>query len=177
MKRLTAGAFVFSGLLASSVQAHITLVFPAPRPGNVSPIGTPCGYNPDPGRTTSQLLLPGSMVEVRWTEWINHPSHFRISFDDDGQDAFADPFSYTSFYVNAAVLLDNIQDVNGVTEHSATIVLPNIECNNCTLQLMQVLYDKPPFMPGSTSDDLHRLCSDLTLSPAAAFVFSNGFEG
>jgi len=65
------------------------------------------------------------MVEVRWTEWIDHPSHFRISFDADGQDSFIDPAGYDDFYTNATVLLDNIMDGSGVTEHTASITLPS----------------------------------------------------
>ena len=177
MKHLAIGMIVVSGLVGSSALAHITLVFPEPRPGTVSPIGSPCGYNPDPGRTAARMLLPGSTVEVRWTEWINHPGHFRISFDADGQNDFVDPFAYDSFYVAPSVLLDNIPDVVGATQYSATIVLPNIECDNCTLQLMQVRYDAPPFTSGGDSNDIHRACADVTLSPAAEFVFQNGFEG
>jgi len=75
---------IVGGLFSVPVGAHITLVYPPPRPDNVSPIGAPCGYSPDPGRTTVTPLLPGATIEVRWNEWINHPSHFRISFDSEG---------------------------------------------------------------------------------------------
>jgi len=155
--------------------AHITLQFPQARPGLVVPNGYPCGYDPDPGRTTSLVLHPGAMVEVRWTEWIDHPSHFRISFDADGQDSFIDPAGYDDFYTNATVLLDNIVDGSGVTEHTASITLPNVQCNNCTLQVMQVLTGKPPYTSGPTSDDLHRVCADLRLD--ADLVFGDGFDG
>ena len=177
MNHLAIGMIVVSALVGASALAPTTLVFPEPRPGTVSPIGSPCGYNPDPGRTAARMLLPGSTVEVRWTEWINHPGHFRISFDADGQNDFVDPFAYDSFYVAPSVLLDNIPDVVGATQYSATIVLPNIECDNCTLQLMQVRYDAPPFTSGGDSNDIHRACADVTLSPAAEFVSQNGFEG
>jgi hypothetical protein len=169
---LAAVLLVLSSLHA---RAHITQVFPPPRPGTVVANGYPCGYNPDPGRTTALVLRPGAMVEVRWTEWINHPGHFRISFDNDGQDSFIDPASYTDFYTNAAVLLDDIEDANGVSEHSATITLPNVQCNNCTLQVMQVLTDKAPYTSGPSSDDLHRVCADLTLD--ADLLFGDGFDG
>lgn len=114
------------------------------------------------------------MVRVRWTETISHPGHYRISFDNDGQDAFVDPASYTDFYTNAAVLLDNIPDVTGTSQYSATVTLPFLECNNCTIQVMQVLTDKPPYVPGPSSDDLHRVCADVTLS--LEYIFANGFE-
>ena len=178
MKTWMVAAGVIPLMLGQLAQAHIDLVYPAPRPGAVGgAFGEPCGFAVDPGRTTSQFLLPGATVEVRWTEYINHPSHFRISFDNDGQDGFADPVAYDSYYINSTVLLDDLQDPSTIiTQHSATITLPNIECANCTLQLMQVLHDKPPFTNDSNSDDMHRLCADLTLTYDAEFVFDDGFE-
>ena len=177
MKRFMLGAIGFVALVGTTAQAHVALVFPVARPGNPgSAYGEPCGFDTDPGRTTSTPLLPGSTVEVRWAETINHPGHFRISFDDNGQDNFVDPDSYTDFYTDPSVLLDNIPDVAGVTQHSATIVLPMIECDNCTLQLMQVRTDDPPFINLPGSIDMHRLCADLTLTLDAEFVFDDGFE-
>lgn len=173
VRRLAAAAFLVSS--AALVQAHITLEFPAPRPGTVFVNGYPCGYDPDPGRTTALALQPGAMVEVRWTEWIDHPGHFRISFDNDGQDSFVDPTGYDDYYTNATVLLDNIEDASAVSEHAATVTLPNIECNTCTLQVMQVLTSKPPYTTGPSSDDLHRVCADLTLT--ADLLFGDGFDG
>jgi hypothetical protein len=174
---MTAAALALGVLLGAPAQAHITLTYPTARAGQTSPVGFPCGLDPDPGRLTPTPLLPGSTIEVRWTEWINHPGHFRISFDDNGQDDFVDPLSYTNFYTVPSVLLDDIADPVGVTQHSAVVTLPFIECDNCTLQLMQVLTDKPPYTAGSTSDDLHRMCADLTLTLNAETVFANGFEG
>ena len=175
MKCALFAAAVLGVLVPLPSRAHITLVYPPPRPGTVSPIGSPCGYSPDPGRTTAQPLLPGATIEVRWNEWIGHPSHFRISFDDDGQDDFLDPASPTDFYTAPSVLLDEITD-NGTSDHSATITLPMIECGNCTLQVMQVLQDKLPYTSGPDSDDLHRVCADLTLTLDAEFIFDSGFE-
>ena len=169
------GAAIFLTASSLPTHAHFTLEFPQPRPGTAVVNGYPCGFNPDPGRTTSVVFRPGAMVEVRWNEWINHPSHFRISFDNDGQDSFVDPAGYDNYYTNSTVLLDNIEDVNGVTVHTATITLPNVQCNNCTLQVMQVLTDKPPYTSGPDSDDLQRICSDLTLD--ADLLYGDGFEG
>ena len=180
MNRWGVGASLLAVLLGSTAEAHIDLIFPPERPGLVgSAYGDPCGFaEADPGRTTTTLLLPGATVEVRWTEWILEPGHFRISFDDNGQDSFVDPDSYTDFYTDPSVLLDNISEGgSGVMQHSATITLPNIECDNCTLQLMQVRTDVPPFTNDNASTDMHRLCADLTLTLDAEFVFDDGFEG
>lgn len=177
MNRLAAVVGAAGLALPAATGAHINLVYPMQRaPLNLVAVAEPCGQSPDPGRGTPTKFLPGATVELRWNEWILHPGHFRISFDDDGTDDFEDPSSYTDFYTAPSVLLDNIAPANDVSQHSATIVLPNIECNNCTLQLMQVLYDKPPFTNDVQSDDMHRQCADITLTPTANVVFANGFE-
>lgn len=163
-------------LLGSPLQAHITLTYPPARAGTTSPIGYPCGLDPDTGRGAASPLLPGSTIEIRWTEWINHPGHFRISFDDDGQNDFIDPSGYTDYYTAPSVLLDNISDPDNVSQHSAMVTLPNIECGNCTLQIMQVLTDKAPYTAGANSDDLHRMCADVILTLDAEEVFRDGFE-
>ena len=99
----------FAALVAASpLHAHITMTYPPPRVGPTSPIGTPCGLTPDPGRLAATPMLPGSTIIVRWNETIDHPGHFRISFDDKGQDGFVDPASYTDYYNSPTVLLDAI---------------------------------------------------------------------
>jgi hypothetical protein len=177
MNRLAAALCGLATMLPSAAPAHINLVYPMQRaPLNLVAVARPCGLSPDPGRGPATKFLPGASVELRWTEWITHPGHFRISFDADGTDDFVDPSSYTDFYTAPSVLLDNIAPADNVTQHSATIVLPNIECDTCTLQLMQVLTDKPPFTTDANSDDMHRQCADVTLTPTANDIFENGFE-
>ena len=163
MKSAVVVAALLGVLVPLPSVAHITLVYPPPRPGMVSPIGSPCGYSPDPGRTTAQPLLPGATIEVRWNEWINHPSHFRISFDSDGQDDFVDPASPDDFYTVPSVLLDAIAD-NGTGDHAATITLPMIECDNCTLQVIQVMtvpvdqIKPPPDLDGFAYESVLGVC-------------------
>ena len=53
----------------------------------------------------------------------------------------------------------------------AVVTLPNIECTNCTLQMMQILGDHLPF--GGT-DDFHYECADLVLIDDR--VFADNFE-
>ncbi len=43
------------------------------------------------------------------------------------------------------------------------IALPNIECDNCTLQMLQYLNPGPPYAPGN----FYYQCADITLSAAA----------
>ncbi len=159
MKRLFSGLIALSLLPATAADAHIQLDFPQQRYADQKT--GPCGRANDTGRGQNVTVFrPGETITVMWRETINHPGHFRISFDDDGQDGFADPAAYDDFYTVPSVIADDIPDINGGMT-SLEITLPNIECDNCTLQVTQIMYDKPPYGDGN---DLYYQCADLTLS-------------
>lgn len=146
-------------LTASTASAHIAMTYPLVRYSDQKQ--GPCGRGATDARTANVTeFAPGETITVTWNETINHPSHYRISIDLDGQDDFADPPDMKAFYSNTAVLLDNISDVGGPA-FQAQITLPNVECENCTLQLVQVMYDKPPYVPGT--NDLYYQCADIAL--------------
>jgi hypothetical protein len=94
-----------------------------------------------------------------WEETINHPGSYRIAFSKDGLTGF-----------DNNILLDNIPDNKDTpvdystpsTYHqfSATITVPQEQCENCTIQLIQVMTDqggKPYFS-----------CADIRISTSAA---------
>jgi hypothetical protein len=119
-------------------------------------------------------LDAGAEIEVVWDEYVDHPGHFRIAFDADGDDDFVDPACLAGcetrtpqieLYSNDAVLLDGIADTPRGGEGRATVTLPDIACERCTLQVIQVMYDKPPYAPGG--NDLYYQCADLILRRAA----------
>jgi hypothetical protein len=46
------------------------------------------------------------------------------------------------------------------------VTLPDLVCDNCTLQVIQVMYDKPPYTtPGN---DIYYQCADLVLRVGGA---------
>jgi hypothetical protein len=74
--------------------------------------------------------------------------------------------------MDPTVMLDLIPDVQGSfpaagRRYEQVITLPNIECTNCTLQLTQMMTDKPPYTTALTSDDIYYQCADLVLSASA----------
>lgn len=145
-------------VLFTVARAHIAMDAPDTRGPDLK-IG-PCGAAVDARGTAVTVFQPGETITVAWHETVNHPSTYRISFDDDGTDAFADPDVPEDFYTNEAVLLDEIQDdPSGV--FSVQVTLPVVECENCTLQLIQVMLDKPPYEPGT--NDIYYQCADLAL--------------
>lgn len=71
-----------AGLGIALSAAHLSLMAPISRyGGGVLKVG-PCGA-PDGPRNVNELE-PGTTIEVEWNEYIDHPGHFRIAFDEDG---------------------------------------------------------------------------------------------
>lgn len=93
-------------------------------------------------------------------ETVNHLGHYRVSFDADGQD-FTVPLSFTDLTQTTNVLFDNIPDRSGTNLiYKQMVTLPNITCENCTLQVIQMMTDKPPYGDGN---DLYFQCADIAL--------------
>lgn len=159
---------------AAPAAAHLDLLAPPSRyGGDVLKYG-PCGRIGGERSANVTVLESGTVLEVVWDEYVDHPGHYRISFDPDGDDDFADPpclggcktrSPQIGLYSNTAVLLDGIADTAG-GEGRATVQLPDIECERCTLQVIQVMYDKPPYEAGG--NDIYYQCADLVLRRAAS---------
>jgi hypothetical protein len=169
----SAAPLVWLGVLAapSLASADFRLNFPVSRYQADSRTEGPCGQSGDSRGAAVTVVRSGSLLRVQFEETSDHPSHFRISFDPDGQDDFGPPASVTDRYSNEAVLLDGITDVGGLM--TADVRLPNIECSRCTLQVIQVLYDQGTF--GDGGDDIHYQCADLELSRVGAC--EDGLDG
>lgn len=159
--------------LSTLGNAHISLDMPVSRyyqasssqADQVKQKAGPCGVSGD-GRTLTDSLIstykPGETITVTWRETIQHPGHFRIAFDSDGQD-FAFPGEDSPSGV--VILADNIADKSSAN-YSQQVTLPDIECSNCTLQLIQVMTTDPP--PYSATGDLYFNCADIVLKADAA---------
>ncbi|MBK7824293.1 SCE4755 family polysaccharide monooxygenase-like protein [Nannocystis sp.] len=154
-------------LLAGTAHAHLDLLTPTPRTTMLKQ--GPCGAGPnDPRGPTVATFMPGEKIVVTWNEYVDHPGHFRIAFDDDGQDIFVDPKGFDDVGGGPGVLLDGIADKNG-GDYMQEIQLPNIECDNCVLQVIQVMSDKPPYGDGN---DMYYQCADIALKGEVASTTS-----
>ncbi|MCY1006391.1 lytic polysaccharide monooxygenase [Nannocystis pusilla] len=158
-------AFASLAITATAASAHIALSSPLPR--HVEQKSGPCGVGPNDARGDEVATFQGGeTIMVRWTETVDHPGHFRISFDNDGHDDFGDPAGYDDFYSNPAVLVDEIADKSGPQQmYEQAVTLPLMSCDNCTLQVIQVMTDKPPYEVGT--NDLYYQCADIVLMGAA----------
>lgn len=157
---------------ATSARAHLKLTKPTAR-YEQSAIGDPqkagpCGVGgaSDVRGKNVTVYRPGQEITVEWTETIAHPGHFRILFDPNGQ-SFPDPTSYTDFDAGGdKTLADNIPRLPSGSSYRQTVRLPDVECDRCTLQVLQVMTDKPPFGPGG-GNDFYYHCADITLARPA----------
>jgi hypothetical protein len=158
---------------ATPALAHIDLVSPVPRaPGapdtNLSQ--GPCGQR-DNGRLADKVATfrPGQTVDVVWDVYVQHVSYFRIAFDVDGDDSFSarplapnDPAADDPTALPAGdgeTILAYIEDPTGDIDHvEQQVTLPNVTCDNCTLQLIQFTYGLP------IARATYHQCADLVLS-------------
>ncbi len=162
--------------LTTSAFAHILLDAPMRRHDNANDTKVgPCGprngsmRSTDPERITT--YEPGAIITVQWHEEIHHPGHYRIAFDDDGQDSFVDKTGPTDIVDPPVlpVLLDGIPDPTGGNDvFSVEVTLPDIECDNCTLQVIQYMTD---------DNEPYYQCADLVLKRTSTGSGGNGGTG
>ena len=133
-------------------------------------------------RANVQTLRPGASLHLVWDEYIVHPGWFRISFQQNGDTFEIPPVSNGPTGAGAASNYPT-ENLTGKTDPatgsliladriahgtlSKDITLPNVECNNCTLQLTQMMTDKPPYSIDTLSNDIYYTCVDLVLTAAA----------
>jgi uncharacterized protein (TIGR03382 family) len=180
------------GLSGSVAHAHIHLLKPLSRTDD--PLGDPqkeqhCG-NPAQTRTTRvTTFAPGETITVEWKETIEHTGWFRISFQPNGEVFRIPPASNGPNGAGAAgtfptenltgmtdpggtgsmILMDRIADGAVNVTRTMSVTLPNMECTNCTLQLIQVMNNQgnAPYTIDAASNDIYFNCADITLAANA----------
>jgi len=162
--------------LPAVAHAHVELVYPPPRLGGQAGGNelktAPCGQRVNGRTETVTMFEPGETITVRWNEYIDHPSYYRVAFDVDGDDAFTvrpnadDVVREEDDPVAAEPLSDVIlqvyaDDESGFgTDYSSEVTLPDVECENCTLQIIQFMYDK---LGNDLNDEYYFQCADIIL--------------
>lgn len=149
---------------------HLKLLDPPPRHPEEDLKYGPCGLGGSDTRTTDTAKIttfnPGQTITVVFTETVDHdPSHYRIAFSSAGDTEFEDPVGFDDIRTEYPVLLDNIPDADDGPGHvfSVQVTLPSVTCDSCTLQVIQVMHDKPPWGPEG-GDDIYYQCADLILA-------------
>jgi uncharacterized protein (TIGR03382 family) len=174
--RLTALVIVLAPAIAS---AHVRITSPTPRT-TAQLKDRHCGLAGST-RANVQTYKPGATVHLVWDEYVAHPGWFRISFQQNG-DVFEVPppsngpsSTGASNYptenltgkVDATTGSLIIADRIAHPALSMDVTLPNVECSNCTLQLTQMMIDKPPYSDDAASNDIYYACVDLVLTSSA----------
>jgi hypothetical protein len=188
MKSLSSFASALALFVSVPAAAHVRLEYPPPRypaptgfDSGVQLKDAPCGVTGDSRTTDTSRITTfeaGETITVRFRETIGHPGHYRIAFDEDGQDDLVDPAGFDDIQdpPSLPILLDGIADNPGTGTYEVQITLPNTPCNNCTLQLIQVMTDKPPYVLGT--DDVYHQCADIVLTgPGGGSGGSSGSGG
>lgn len=166
-------------LVVSSAAAHIELQLPLNRYSDVrrgANEACPCGSGTtsrrcnDPAERSDDnralervtTFAPGDTITVRFSEYVGHDGRYRIAIDPDGADL-------SDF--NQHILLDE-PDPRGAagnigegTTWEFQVTLPDITCDNCTLQLIQVIDGNTtaPVLDPATRGDTYFQCADIIL--------------
>lgn len=155
------------------------------RDTKIGPCGNPAGV----ATGATYTYKPGETITINIAEYIPHPGYFRIAFDNDGDDDFMNPrwivpvdssrkcpinegdqcrtgdhMTDGDFYNNETVLMDNLNPHTRATAEKTytwEVTLPNVECGNCTLQIIQVMEDRPYTMNNNNS--IYFQCIDIKL--------------
>lgn len=158
MQPLPTGAVSLLSILfllatSSAASAHATLTYPTPR--TLSNKLGPCGADGSVRGTEVAVFAPGETITVTWDETVDHPGHYRLAFDLDGDDDFPNPqFPDDAF---PSILVDQIPDRSGGGVYSQQITFPNQACENCTLQLIQIMTTQVPY------NSFYFQCADIAL--------------
>ncbi len=162
--RVTVACLAAVVLVAEPAASHVIISSHTTRHGSGSIKLGPCGRLQSERGGVIHIFEPGETIHLEWNEFVFHPGYFRISFDEDGHDDFVDPADYSDFYTHASVLVDNLfhhEQPSNADTYEFDLTLPNVECENCTIQLIQMMTDKPPYEVGT--NDIYYNCLDVTL--------------
>src|SRR5436309_1449810 len=140
-------------LLSGVAHAHFALIEPASAlaiedGGKGAP---PCAEGP-----ASNIVTPvqgGHPLKIRLSEFVPHPGHHRIALSVHSRDELPpDPPVETQDGISISAPIQNPPQIpvladgvflhdgsGGVTEWQTYVVLPNINCEKCTLQIIELM--------------------------------------
>lgn len=175
----------FGLLSAATAFAHIDLLEPEARAHGTAARGDtdidensnlksgPCGQMVSRRSTRVATYAPGQTITVRVREENAHVSYLRVSLDLDGEDfplrSQVPPGPETQEAAAAAeaalggegllLVYREDNDMLGFI-HELDVTLPDQACDNCTLQVLQFMYDDP-------AAPYYFQCADLVITEAS----------
>jgi MYXO-CTERM domain-containing protein len=174
--RLVVALALVSTFGVSTASAHFRLLKPTSwleedNLGDPQKTG-PCGNS---GTQTNEVTTfqAGETITVEWAETIPHPGHFRIALvrdrseledpdiDVDSSCNYVDPTAVANRTAVPPVLLENLyprdsdEVMFGMT-FTQEVTLPDMECEKCTLQVIQ-------FMTEHAQPCIYYHCADIKI--------------
>lgn len=163
--------------------------------GNPDGVATGAVYTYRPGETITVSLAeyvahPGyfriafdtdgddDFVDPRWIVPVDPDNREGgCPIDDTDQCRLGDQATEGDFYNNDTVLMDNLNPhsrMQAQPVYTWEVTLPDVECDNCTLQLIQVMEDPVGTAHGpyntttaNANNDVYHQCIDIVLSESA----------
>ena len=163
--------------LPALASAHVDMLDPPRRYGRTDLKSGPCGMPFGAAGDVVATYAGGSTIRIEINEYVDHPGHYRVALDlDGGDDDLGDPICLTNcddrrspdptFEDPEGVLvLGNFTD-EPAADQTLTVTLPDVACERCTLQVIQIMYDKRPYTLGG--DDNYYRCADIAITSASA---------
>lgn len=185
---------------SQTANAHLDIDWPAM--AGVNQKAYPCGAIGQAATPALHNFRPGQTITIRYTETIGHPGNFRVAFaptlaDLDAPIGCGDirPLGPDVGNANMTILADGFNlapsandaamgcsgrvgdrvPTSGVP-YTIDVTLPNVECTDCYLQMIQFMTDKPPLDPDPNltaigqqpaingGNDLYFRCASVTLT-------------
>jgi MYXO-CTERM domain-containing protein len=158
----------------SLAHAHITLTDPPARHPPADQKDGPCGTGPGDSRTTDPQKITeytaGETITIEFTETIQHASTYRVMLSRTGDSGFINPTSFEDTTLDEASgeLADGIEDLtplsppNTPEDHTIEVTLPDEPCEECTLQLIQLMREG-----AFDADSIYYQCADIVILPGA----------
>ena len=84
--------------------------------------------------TTPVTLVAGSVIQIDWEETVQHPGRYEFAVSPANDSNFARLLVVQDTQDNAATLPH---------QYRASFTVPNIVCDNCTFQMIQVMTENP----------------------------------
>ncbi|WP_293679170.1 SCE4755 family polysaccharide monooxygenase-like protein [uncultured Phenylobacterium sp.] len=154
----------------------------------------PCGVTAEkPGTPTGAVteLKGGSMLHIKVKETIYHPGYYRLALsvldraelpgdpEDTTRDTPRGPWSVSGKIdknPKPPVLVDGLWEhrTRPTTEFETDVRIPNINCDHCTLQVLQFMEDHGVNNPGRFS---YHHCADLKITADPTMAIDKGWPG
>jgi hypothetical protein len=149
---------IFLMLISKLCWGHSRLIFPLPRDNNAGIKAGPCGGLAK--SATPTVVQAGQMLTVQWEETINHPGRFIFSLSNANDLGFQQN-------ILATIVDDKNVGVALPHRYQAQIMMPNIDCPSCTLQMIQSMEENP------AAPSYYYSCSDINIKTSGAVPTPN----